>query len=450
MAKGKSSNPADAFRKAQRAKELKKNKEARTKVRESKAIKSDTRELEAEIRGLAGRKLDDAGAARLAKLEAERDYVAKLKKKYVDEHPDARDRVYHTGAHRDRAGRTGQQDDDDEGDERDEGVWNRDGTLKDPKRSYYYDPVYNPFGVPPPGMPYRERSPLPGEELDAEVEAESDPDDDDSDDDIVMPAGPPPAAAADADADDSDDDIPLPAGPPPVRAASAQPPLPSQPPPHFRPPHAFPPFAPRPVGGPANGWAAPPGTGVRPPMHLGFGGPPPPAGPWGQPQPGPARPPRPPRGPHARGAVPAAVQDPLSDRPTQTFQGHRALPSRPDAAVAASASASASAPAPAPKPVDLEAATISAAPVLRDLRKEATAFVPRGVKRKPGPGAAAGVRVNAAPGEMDADGDRVRERAAESAGGGLLGKLEGVLGRGDAREKEDDDYATFLKGLGDI
>jgi len=27
---------------------------------------------------------------------------------------------------------------------------------KNPKKSIYYDPVYNPFGVPPPGMPYRE------------------------------------------------------------------------------------------------------------------------------------------------------------------------------------------------------------------------------------------------------------------------------------------------------
>jgi hypothetical protein len=36
-------------------------------------------------------------------------------------------------------------------------LYNPDGTLRDPKRSAYYHPEYNPFGVPPPGMPYRER-----------------------------------------------------------------------------------------------------------------------------------------------------------------------------------------------------------------------------------------------------------------------------------------------------
>lgn len=29
---------------------------------------------------------------------------------------------------------------------------------QDPTRSIYYDPVFNPYGAPPPGMPYRERS----------------------------------------------------------------------------------------------------------------------------------------------------------------------------------------------------------------------------------------------------------------------------------------------------
>ena len=28
---------------------------------------------------------------------------------------------------------------------------------RDPKRSVYYDEVWNPYGVPPPGMPWRER-----------------------------------------------------------------------------------------------------------------------------------------------------------------------------------------------------------------------------------------------------------------------------------------------------
>jgi mRNA biogenesis factor len=28
---------------------------------------------------------------------------------------------------------------------------------RDPKRSVYYDEVWNPYGVPPPGVPWRER-----------------------------------------------------------------------------------------------------------------------------------------------------------------------------------------------------------------------------------------------------------------------------------------------------
>jgi hypothetical protein len=39
-----------------------------------------------------------------------------------------------------------------------EHLYDDEGKLRDPKRSLYYDAVYNPFGVPPPGMPYRERS----------------------------------------------------------------------------------------------------------------------------------------------------------------------------------------------------------------------------------------------------------------------------------------------------
>jgi hypothetical protein len=38
-----------------------------------------------------------------------------------------------------------------------EAIFDSKGRLRDPKRSVYYDPVLNPFGVPPPGMPYRER-----------------------------------------------------------------------------------------------------------------------------------------------------------------------------------------------------------------------------------------------------------------------------------------------------
>lgn len=36
-------------------------------------------------------------------------------------------------------------------------LFDKNGIPIHPERSIYYDPVMNPFGVPPPGMPYIER-----------------------------------------------------------------------------------------------------------------------------------------------------------------------------------------------------------------------------------------------------------------------------------------------------
>lgn len=110
---------------------------------------------------------------------------------------------------------------------------------------------------------------------------------------------------------------------------------------------------------------------------------------------------------------------------------------------------------------------MTAAPQLRDLRKEAVAFVPRGVKRKAGgAGGAAGSggagasmgRINATPGagQVDEDGDEIRVKRQE--GPGLLGVLKGVLGdgrtggpgAGQGGAKGEDDYQKFLDGLNDL
>lgn len=96
----------------------------------------------------------------------------KTKEAYVKEHPEARDRVF--GRSRGQGGVGGGPRRDADGGEgsgsEGEGpgagtgskgkgrLYDEDGRLKDPTRSAYYDPVYNPWGVPPPGMPYRERS----------------------------------------------------------------------------------------------------------------------------------------------------------------------------------------------------------------------------------------------------------------------------------------------------
>lgn len=108
------------------------------------------------------------------------------------------------------------------------------------------------------------------------------------------------------------------------------------------------------------------------------------------------------------------------------------------------------------------AGEITAAPVLRDLRKETTVFVPRNLKKKGASSSLAGSggsggRINAAPGAgtIDEEGDEVVVRKTD---GGLMGKLKGVLGSevgsavggGGAKASADEDYERFLAGLGDI
>jgi len=40
---------------------------------------------------------------------------------------------------------------------KDRKVFDKNGLPRHPERSIYYDPVMNPYGVAPPGMPYMER-----------------------------------------------------------------------------------------------------------------------------------------------------------------------------------------------------------------------------------------------------------------------------------------------------
>lgn len=97
------------------------------------------------------------------------------------------------------------------------------------------------------------------------------------------------------------------------------------------------------------------------------------------------------------------------------------------------------------------AVTISAAPQLRDLRKETTVFVPRGVNKRKAPGGLAPVNSTPNAGTIDAEGDEIRVKRA--AGPGLMGKLQGVIGapqaasKGGEAEAAEDEYARFLEGL---
>jgi len=82
--------------------------------------------------------------------------VNETKEKYVEAHPEARDKIFKPRQPR----RDGENEAEGSGSAQSH-LYGEDGKLRDPTRSVYYDPVYNPFGVPPPGMPYKERSKLP-------------------------------------------------------------------------------------------------------------------------------------------------------------------------------------------------------------------------------------------------------------------------------------------------
>ncbi|KAJ9095189.1 hypothetical protein QFC19_007644 [Naganishia cerealis] len=118
MAKGKSSNPVDAYNQA--------------------------------------KSLDKNGQARLAELRAEVERIKKAKEEYVAAHPEHRKFVYAHEEAREQARKAAT------GAESSTGpnglpVFDKNGRLRDPTRSVYYDPVLNPYGVPPPGMPYLEK-----------------------------------------------------------------------------------------------------------------------------------------------------------------------------------------------------------------------------------------------------------------------------------------------------
>jgi hypothetical protein len=111
--------------------------------------------LEAQIKSLkqieAKGRLPEADRLTLASLEKELRQVKRAKSQYGDggrEGPEiVSDRTKALDAERAK------------NKERDEKKTFREilKNKRDPKRSVYYDEVWNPYGVPPPGMPWRER-----------------------------------------------------------------------------------------------------------------------------------------------------------------------------------------------------------------------------------------------------------------------------------------------------
>lgn len=117
-------------------------------------------ELEDEITDLEAKEApSSAEKARLKELKAELENINQKKKEYVTEYPEQRKLVY-----RQRR----RQDDIDKGKEEEplpalqkRNLFNKQGLPRHAERSIYYDPVMNPYGVPPPGMPYVERCEYP-------------------------------------------------------------------------------------------------------------------------------------------------------------------------------------------------------------------------------------------------------------------------------------------------
>lgn len=76
----------------------------------------------------------------------------KKKDEYVKEHPEQHKLVY-----RPRRQEKGEDQKEAPPVEQKRNLFNKHGLPRHPERSIYYDPVMNPYGVPPPGMPYIER-----------------------------------------------------------------------------------------------------------------------------------------------------------------------------------------------------------------------------------------------------------------------------------------------------
>lgn len=153
------------------------------------------------------------------------------------------------------------------------------------------------------------------------------------------------------------------------------------------------------------------------------------------------------------------MQDPLSSIPHQTYQAHRAVrntqssPPLPGQSRPLSGGVALSTTGRPPAPA--AAATIEAAPELRDFKKEATAFVPAALKRKKAV-AGASSKINAAP-----KAESEEPEAPAAARPDLMSTLKQNLGSAvsvplksagvkSSAAKPKDDYDKFLDEMGDI
>ncbi|KNZ45724.1 hypothetical protein VP01_785g2 [Puccinia sorghi] len=394
--KTKSLNPADAFRKAQRQKEIKRNKLERKKAREDAHTKKDSTALQAEITQLE--RLSKPTPSELNRLKQARHDLSLIRKANEQNPTDPTviiDPATGLPAVSSQAAQK-QQHASSSIPPKSSSTMNwfgPDGKLLEPEKSFYYHPVFNPFGVPPP-----------------------------------------------------DDEIPLPEGSPPPKPVQPKPSLTVN-----RPRPAYPtliqpePFFPPPI-------SLLPGL-PPPPMIAGMGMMPFPLGPNGHPLPPP----------------PIAKYHSLPPAPTSAN-----LPAKPISTSTSSVPKGVT-DGSTHKPSIHASAVLTAAPQLRDLKREATSFVPAAIRKKRKEldrraglaGLGDANRIQAAPSNQDPlhpHHPQLPEAAEpKQITTSLIATLkrDGVLPHSNAHKslassatpsatQEKDDYDKFVQSLGDV
>ncbi|GAC99189.1 hypothetical protein PHSY_006789 [Pseudozyma hubeiensis SY62] len=352
----RSTDPVQAARKAAIKREAQRNRERKQQANQARTLRQDTTSLERKVQRLETSRtaLSPEEQEELKRLQDQVASVKRIKEEYIRKHPDQRNfvRGYEQPSDSFSESRPGSSSASQTHNVAPSiAVAPSHTTAQDPRWSIYYDAVFNPYGAPPPGMPYLEKPhaqlvqeglldaakppPLPEETQQQGLGVDDDSDDSSVDEDlkdIIMPSGPPPIRLLPEAASSGIDAVHLNRGA--GRARGRGPPG-------------------RGNGGPTRGTG---GTGRSSrPAHLQQRG-----GPVGGqiPQYPASLPPRPPFDPSIRPPAPHATASAL---PVQACG-----PSRP----------------PGPPPAVPDGVIISAEPQLRDLKKEATAFVPAAIRKK--------------------------------------------------------------------
>ena len=91
---------------------------------------------------------------KLTEIRSEIDRIKKTKQEYVAAHPEHKKLVFGEPKTGESSGASGSKD------AMGKSPFRKNGLPRHPERSLYYHPVMNPYGMPPPGMPYVERRQL--------------------------------------------------------------------------------------------------------------------------------------------------------------------------------------------------------------------------------------------------------------------------------------------------